>query len=94
MAIWHPSEMWTYDDYLTAVAVRGRNHPHERSGQVHFKALLLIRPELAGQIVGTSCDPSYSDSNLPAFREKVRAIWTRELHPAEILTEKRDVEPD
>lgn len=94
MALWHPSRMWTYDDYLSAVVVRQRNHTHERRGEAYFNALVLIRPEIAGRLQGSECDPLYHDSRIPAFKRKVEELWTRELHPAEKLTESKNGESD
>lgn len=49
--------------------------PAERRGQRYFNALVLVRPDLAGQIVGTALDPFYLDDRLPECVRFVDDNW-------------------
>ena len=63
------------DAFAAQLRRRRRECPAERRGQRYFNALSLVRPDLAGQVVGTALDPFYLDDRLPEFMRFVDDNW-------------------
>jgi hypothetical protein len=47
----------------------------KRYGQVYFKILSEVRPDIAEHITGTMFDPFYKDELHDKIRDKVRTMW-------------------
>lgn len=62
---------------LVAYLVRmmGPCPPHNRRGQWAYNILHTVRPDLAGRVHMTSCDPFYDDGILPEFFLWVTLNW-------------------
>lgn len=63
----------TFFDYLCFVETYRRNHPEQRTGQVHFNVLAMLAPvaHIAEGIRGGDLDPFYVDERLNAFLNHV-----------------------
>lgn len=65
-------------EYLYHTATEIQRHPEWRVGQAYFNILHRLHPEVADAVRGTSKDPFYNDTRIPAFLDEVAAYLEEE----------------
>lgn len=66
----------TFEEYV--VEAEQGYHPRRREGrqgQWFYNTLVLVRPDIAYEVLGSSLDPFFDDARLPEFLHFVERAW-------------------